>query len=187
MLPGTWNLGGRTAAQINILANEMVERCHALHQGRTTARFLVRVQGWLSVKVSVMTPWTVARQAPLSMGFSRREYWNGLPFPSPGNLPDPGIEPGSSALQVESLPLSHQGRQKSLMSWTTPMSQVSTLSIVSDMTLAGSTSRFQSENREFDFFLFVFCWFVFLQLYLTILEYRGTSTSFEMCLKVCLL
>ena len=39
------------------------------------------------------TPWTVAYQAPLSMGFSRSEYWSGLPFPSPGDLPDPGIEP----------------------------------------------------------------------------------------------
>ena len=40
-----------------------------------------------------VTPWTVAYQAPLSMGFSRQEYWSGLPFPSPGDLPDPGIEP----------------------------------------------------------------------------------------------
>ena len=40
-----------------------------------------------------VTPWTVGCQAPLSMGFSRQEYWSGLPFPSPGNLPDPGIEP----------------------------------------------------------------------------------------------
>ena len=39
--------------------------------------------------------WTVARQAPLSMGFSRQEYWSGLPFPSPGDLPEPGIEPAS--------------------------------------------------------------------------------------------
>ena len=44
------------------------------------------------------TPWTVAYQAPPSMGFSRQEYWNGLPFPSPGDLSDPGIEPGSPAL-----------------------------------------------------------------------------------------
>ena len=44
------------------------------------------------------TPWTVAYQAPLSMGFSRQEYWSGLPFPSPGDLPDPGIEPRSPAL-----------------------------------------------------------------------------------------
>jgi len=49
------------------------------------------------------TPWTVARQAPLSMGFSRQEYWNGLPFPSPGDLPNPGIKPGSLALQISLL------------------------------------------------------------------------------------
>ena len=50
-----------------------------------------------------MTPWTVACQAPLSMGFSRQEYWSGLPFPSPGDLPDLGIELGSPALQANSL------------------------------------------------------------------------------------
>ena len=44
------------------------------------------------------TPWAVDHQAPLSTGFSRQEYWSGLPFTSPGNLPDPGIQPGSSAL-----------------------------------------------------------------------------------------
>ena len=49
------------------------------------------------------TPWTVACQTPLSMEFSRQEYWNGLPLPSPGDLPDPGIEPGSPALQADSL------------------------------------------------------------------------------------
>ena len=47
---------------------------------------------------------TVTRQAPLSMGFSWQEYWSGLPFPSPGDLPNPGIEPGSLALQADSLP-----------------------------------------------------------------------------------
>ena len=45
-----------------------------------------------------MTPWTIVHQAPLSMGFSRQEYWSGLPFASQGNLPDPGIEPGFPAL-----------------------------------------------------------------------------------------
>ena len=50
-----------------------------------------------------MTPWTVACQAPQSIGFSRQEYWIGLPFPSPGDLPDPGIEPGTPALQADSL------------------------------------------------------------------------------------
>ena len=45
-----------------------------------------------------VTPWTVALQAPLSMGFPRQEYWSGLPFPSPGDLPNPGMEPASPAL-----------------------------------------------------------------------------------------
>ena len=49
------------------------------------------------------TPWTVAHQAPLSMEFSRQEYWRGLPFPSPGDLPDPETEPGSLTLQAEPL------------------------------------------------------------------------------------
>ena len=51
-----------------------------------------------------MTPWTVARQAPLSMGFPRQGHWSGSPFSSPGDLPEPGIEPGSPALQADSLP-----------------------------------------------------------------------------------
>ena len=52
---------------------------------------------------TLATPWTVARQAPLSMGFFRQEYWGGLPFPTPGDLSDPGIEPRSPALQAGSL------------------------------------------------------------------------------------
>ena len=52
------------------------------------------------------TLWYVAHQAPLSMGFSRKEYWSALPFPSPGDFPDPGIESMSPTLQVDSLPLS---------------------------------------------------------------------------------
>ena len=51
-----------------------------------------------------VTPGTVAYQAPPSMRFSRQECWSGLPFPSPGDLPDPGIEPGSPALQADALP-----------------------------------------------------------------------------------
>ena len=61
------------------------------------------------------TPWTVAHQVPLSMGFSRQEYWSGLPFPPPEDLPDSGIElasPVAPALQVDSLPLSLQGSPK---------------------------------------------------------------------------
>ena len=59
---------------------------------------------------TLVTPWTVSCQAPLSMGFYIQEYWSGLPFPSPGDLPDPGIEPGSPALQAESLPTELQGK-----------------------------------------------------------------------------
>ena len=54
-------------------------------------------------------PWTVAHQASLSMGFSRKEDWSGLPFPSPGDLPDAGTEPTPPALQADSLLLSYQG------------------------------------------------------------------------------
>ena len=55
------------------------------------------------------TPWTVAHQAPLSVEFSRKEYWSGLPFPPSGDLPDPGLEPASPVWQVDFLPLSHPG------------------------------------------------------------------------------
>ena len=55
------------------------------------------------------TLWTIAEKAPLSMGFSRQEYWSGLPIPSPGALPNPGIEPVSPAWQADSLPLKHLG------------------------------------------------------------------------------
>ena len=63
----------------------------------------VRVQS-LSHVLLFVTPWIVVRQAPQSMGFSRQEHWSGWPFPSPGDLPDPGTEPGSPALQADSLP-----------------------------------------------------------------------------------
>ena len=74
-----------------------------------TINYIVTV---LTVKVKVKslscvqlfaTPWTVAHQALPSVGFSRQEYWSGLPFPSPGDLPYPGIEPGSPALQADTL------------------------------------------------------------------------------------
>ena len=57
----------------------------------------------LSLVQLLVTPWNASRQAPLSMGFSRQEYWSVLPFPSPGDLPDPGIEPQSPELQANSL------------------------------------------------------------------------------------
>ena len=65
------------------------------------------------------TPWTVAHQAPPSMEFSRQEYWSGLPFPSPGDLPDPGIEPGSPTLQADALPSEPPGKPLMLKGWET--------------------------------------------------------------------
>ena len=53
--------------------------------------------------LTLVIPWTIAHQAPLSMGIPRQEYWHGLPFPSPGDRPDPGVETRSPALQADSL------------------------------------------------------------------------------------
>ena len=77
----------------------------------------------VKVKVKSLSPvhlfptlWTVAHQAPLCMGFSRQEYWSGLPFLSPGDLPDPGMEPSSPALPADTLisepPGKHEGVDK---------------------------------------------------------------------------
>ena len=62
-----------------------------------------------------VVPRTVVGQAPLSMGFSWQEYWSGLPFPSPGDLSDPGIKPGSPALQADSLPSKPPGKPYSII------------------------------------------------------------------------
>ena len=64
--------------------------------------FIVKVKSLSRFQLFV-TLWTVVYQAPLSMRFSRQEYWSGLPFPSPGDLPDPGIKPGSPALESDAL------------------------------------------------------------------------------------
>ena len=61
---------------------------------------------------TLCNPWTVAHQAPPSMGFSRQEYLSGLPFPSPGDLPDPGIEPRSPTLQADALTSAPPGKPK---------------------------------------------------------------------------
>ena len=59
---------------------------------------------------NLATTWTTAHQAPLSMGFTRQEYWSGLSFPSPGDLPNPGIKPRSPVLWVDSLPSEPPGK-----------------------------------------------------------------------------
>ena len=65
---------------------------------------------WLRRAQHFVTPWTVAYQALPSMEFSRQDYWSGLPFPSPGDLLNPGIEPGSPALQADALPYEPPGK-----------------------------------------------------------------------------
>ena len=67
--------------------------------------------------LTLATPRTVALQAPLSIGFPRQEYWSGSPFPSPGNLPNPGIKPKSPSMQVDILLLTHQGSPFPPFSW----------------------------------------------------------------------
>ena len=84
---------------------------------------------WLRCVRLFATPWTVAYQAPLSMGFSRQQCWNGLPFPSPRDLPNPGIEPGSPTSRQTLYHLSHQGSPRNIWSnrqiwpWTTEWSR----------------------------------------------------------------
>ena len=71
----------------------------------------------LSCVQLLVTPWTVAYQAPPSIGFSRQEYWSGLPFPSPGDLPNPGIKPRSPALQADALLSDPPGKPKERYSY----------------------------------------------------------------------
>ena len=88
------------------------------------------VPGCFSCVWLFVTPCTIARQAPLSMGFSRQEYWSGLSCPPPGDLPDPGIGPTSlvsPAMQVDSLPTQPPGKSGSgtesfnpLIQWLLP-------------------------------------------------------------------
>ena len=76
-----------------------------------TFDFCLEVKSLSRVQL-LATSWTIAYQAPPSLGFSRQEYWSGLPFPSPRDFPDPGIEPRSLALQADVYHLSHKMREK---------------------------------------------------------------------------
>ena len=80
----------------------------------------VKVKSLSRVQLFV-TPWTVTYQDPLSMGFSRQEYWSGLPFPSPGDLADPGIEPRSLALWADALPSEPPGHNQLLTLFPAPI------------------------------------------------------------------
>ena len=74
----------------------------------------VKVKSLSHVRLSA-APWTVAYQASLSMGFSRQEYWSGLPFPSPGDLPNPGIKPESPALEADALTSEPPGKPRTVI------------------------------------------------------------------------
>ena len=79
--------------------------CGYSGETRLALKFKVKVKVKLLSHVQFFsTPWNVAYEAPLSMGFSMQESWSGFPFPSPGDLPNPGLEPGSPALQTNALP-----------------------------------------------------------------------------------
>ena len=82
-----------------------------------TQRFTLDLTVNCSAMSDSATPWTVAHHAPLSVEFSRQEYWNRLPFSPPGDLPNPGIKPGSPALQADSFCLNHQGSSLLIRKW----------------------------------------------------------------------
>ena len=104
----------------------------------SSGQFCMTIMKWSEVKSLsriwlFATPWTVTCQAPLSMGFSSQEYWSGLPFPSPGDLPNPGIQPGSPALYTDALPSEltiivqyyFEEKKKILFKWSESCSVVS--------------------------------------------------------------
>ena len=88
----------------NFLLTRILPACHL------SSRPWCWVLSYFSCVCLFVTPWTVASQAPLSMGFSRQEYWSGLACPPPGNLPDSGIEPASLKSPACSLPLAPPGK-----------------------------------------------------------------------------
>ena len=120
--------------------------------------FLLKVK-WnvLSCVLLFATPWTVACQAPLSMEFSRPEYWSGWPFPSPADLPNPGIKPRSPALQADFYHLRHCGSPRILEWVIDPFSSRS--------------SFFQKSNRG----LLQCRWILYL------LSYQGRQYYFQIC------
>ena len=92
----------KSASPPPLLLHIRLTLCFLISADVAQKRLKVKVKSLSHVQLFA-TPWTVAHQASLSTGFSRQEYWSGLPFPSPGDLPNPGIEPGSPALQADAL------------------------------------------------------------------------------------
>ena len=91
--------------------------------------------------LTVCYPWTVAHQAPLSMGFSRQEYWSGSPFPSPGDLPDPGIKPRSPTSQADTLTSAPPGKPLNTVSQKTSYRDT-------ELQIQALTSKISKEERK---------------------------------------
>ena len=107
---GAWNLSCWISRKVPVLHFVYIPHTQATHRAtQDKAWLLPRPSCVLSHIWLFSTPWTVAHQAPLCMGFSSQEYQSGLPFPPPRYLPNSAIEPEFAALQSDALPLSHQG------------------------------------------------------------------------------
>ena len=118
----SWEIDGetvKTVADLIFLGSKTTADGDCSHEIKRSLLLGRKVMTNLKVKVKMkslshvrlfVTPWTVAYEAPPSMGFSRQECWSGLPFPSPGDLPNPGIEPGSPALRADALPSEPPGK-----------------------------------------------------------------------------
>ena len=110
---------GKASFSGSICRQALQRPADSIHQGLKSSSMLSRFSPvWL-----FGTPWTVTHQAPLCMGFLRPEYWSGLPFPSPGDRPDPGIEPRSPTLEAGALPSEPPGNP--CVKWTVSPSVVS--------------------------------------------------------------
>ena len=101
----SWKIDGETLRDVILVGSKITANGDCSHEIKRCLLLGRKAMNNLKVKVKSLsrvrlfaTPWTVAYQALLSMGFSRQESWSGLPFPSPGDLPDPGIEPRSPTL-----------------------------------------------------------------------------------------
>ena len=119
----TWNLKDTCGDFPDFVSYSLIRKfCHSLCIQALVCSLLS------CVRLSA-TPWTLAHQAPLSIGFSRHKYWSGLPFSSLGDLPDPGVKPRSPALQADSLPSEPPGKPSlspDLSSMTITSSSIST-------------------------------------------------------------